>query len=312
MLKIYEIVNNELLNSNEIKKGSWIDLINPTTDELKKVIETTKIDQEILTKLLDEEELPRVQNKQEETVIILDTPYLPDNNYKHKYKTNPLGIIISEKGYIVTISMKGQPFLDYFKNTKINNFNTKDKTSFILQIFTMVAGIYQKELTGINEYLDSKEMALLKSTNNKELVKLLNIEKTLVYFITSLKANEIALEKIAKGLVIKINDKDKENLEDALIETKQAIETATIYREILSSMTDTYATIISNNLNDVMKFLAGITIVVSIPTMISSFIGMNVPLGKIGSSPASFILIICISVLLSLIIAYILKKKNML
>ena len=237
---------------------------------------------------------------------------MPDNNYKHKYKTNPLGIIISEKGYIVTISMKGQPFLDYFKNTKINNFNTKDKTSFILQIFTMVAGIYQKELTGINEYLDSKEMALLKSTNNKELVKLLNIEKTLVYFITSLKANETALEKIAKGLVIKINDKDKENLEDALIETKQAIETATIYREILSSMTDTYATIISNNLNDVMKFLAGITIVVSIPTMISSFIGMNVPLGKIGSSPASFILIICISVLLSLIIAYILKKKNML
>ncbi len=312
MLKVYEIAKEELVSSKEINKGSWIDLINPTSDELNKVIETTGIDQEILTKLLDEEELPRVQNKMDETVIILDTPYLADNNYKHKYKTNPLGIIISEKGYIVTLSLNDQPFLDYFKNTKIENFNTKDKTSFILQIFTMVAGIYQKELTGINEYIDSREKVLLKSTNNKELVNLLNIEKTLVYFITSLKANEIALEKIAKGNIIKITDKDTEKLEDALIETKQAIETATIYREILSSMTDTYATIISNNLNDVMKFLAGITIVVSIPTMIASFIGMNVPLGSIGDSPFSFILIISVSILLSLLIAYILKKKNML
>ena len=176
----------------------------------------------------------------------------------------------------------------------------------------MVAGIYQKELTGINEYIDSKEKVLLKSTNNKELVNLLNVEKTLVYFITSLKANEIALEKIAKGTIIEITKENEELLEDALIETKQAIETASIYREILSSMTDTYATIISNNLNDVMKFLAGITIVFSIPTMVASFIGMNVPLGSIGDSPFSFILIILFSVLLSLIIAYILKRKNML
>ena len=124
---------------------------------------------------------------------------------------------------------------------------------------------------------------------------------------TALQEENIAYYK--KELQVKENE---ELLEDALIETKQAIEMASIYREILSSMTDTYATIISNNLNDVMKFLAGITIVFSIPTMVASFIGMNVPLGRIGSSPMSFIFIILISVLLSLIIAYILKKKNML
>lgn len=312
MLNIYEVVDKKLINTDNIKVKSWIDLVSPSSNEVKEVVEKTGISKDIIVKLLDEEELPRIEKRSEETVIILDTPYLVDNSTKHKYKTNPLGIIISEKGYLITISLNEQPFLDYFKNTDIENFRTKDKSNFILQLFIMVAGIYQKELTSINEYINSKEKVLLKSTNNKELVNLLDIEKTLVYFITSLKANEIALEKVAKGTIITIDKNNEELLSDALIETKQAIEMATIYREILSSMTDTYATIISNNLNDVMKFLASITIVCSIPTMVASFIGMNVPLGSIGDSPLSFILIIIVSVLLSLIIAYILKRKNML
>lgn len=312
MLNIYEVVDKKLVNNNNIKQKCWIDLVNPTPEEIKTVVDNTGINKEILIKLLDEEELPRIEKKSEETLIILDTPYLVDNNYKNKYKTNPLGIIISEKGYLITLSLNEQPFLDYFKDIDIENFKAKDKSNFILQIFIMVAVIYQRELTSINDYINSKEKALLKSTNNKELVNLLDVEKTLVYFITSLKANEIALEKVAKGTIITIDKNNEELLSDAIIETKQAIEMATIYREILSSMTDTYATIISNNLNDVMKFLASITIVCSIPTMVASFIGMNVPLGVIGDSPFSFILIIIISVLLSLIIAYILKKKNML
>lgn len=311
MINIYEVIDRKLTSISSIKKGSWIDLTNPTLEEVEKVIESTEINKEIITKLLDEEELPRIEKRKEETVIILDTPYVADNN-KHKYRTNPLGIIISEKGYLITVSLKEQPFLDYFKQNEVNNLRGKNKTSFILRIFIMVAGIYQKELTNINKYIDSREKILSKSTNNKELIHLLDIEKTLVYFINSLKANEIALEKIAKGTIIPVEKEDEELLEDALIENKQAIEMATIYREILSSMTDTYATIISNNLNDVMKFLAGITIVFSIPTMVASFIGMNVPLGKVGSSSFSFILIILLSLLLSLLIAFILKKKNML
>ena len=311
MLNIYEVMDNKLIKKEEIAKKSWIDLVNPTSKELEEVLIKTGINKDSIVKLLDEEELPRIEKRDEETLIVLDTPYLVDKNNQHKYKTNPLGIILSEKGYLLTISLKEQPFLDYFKNSEIKLKN-KNKTNFILQIFIMVAAIYQKELTSINEYINSKEKALSKSTNNKELLHLLNVEKTLVYFITSLKANEVVLEKLAKGLVLPILKEDEDLLEDALIETKQAIEMASIYREILSSMTDTYATIISNNLNDVMKFLAGITIVFSIPTMVASFIGMNVPLGRIGSSPMSFIFIILISVLLSLIIAYILKKKNML
>ena len=312
MLNIYEVNNKNLEKIDKIKTESWIDLVNPTQEEINEIIKNTGIDKEIIIKMLDEEELPRIEKRNEETVIILDTPYLVDTNNKLKYRTNPLGIIISEKGYLITLSLKEQPFVDYFKNINIENFTLKRKCNLISQIFIMVANRYQKELTSINEYINIKEKALLKSTNNKELVNLLNIEKTLVYFITSLRANYTALERIAKGNIISIDKKDEELITDALIETKQAVETATIYREILSSMTDTYATIISNNLNDIMKFLAGVTIVCSIPTMIASFIGMNVPLGLIGENPFSFILIIIISILLSIIIAYILKKKNML
>ena len=312
MLNIYEVMDNKLIKKEEIAKKSWIDLVNPTSKELEEVLIKTGINKDSIVKLLDEEELPRIEKRDEETLIVLDTPYLVDKNNQHKYKTNPLGIILSEKGYLITVSLRDEPFLDYFKTSEISELTKKEKTNFILQIFIMVAGIYQKELTSINEYINSKEKALLKSTNNKELVNLLNIEKTLVYFITSLKANLLALEKIAKGTIINMGKENDSLLEDAIIETRQAIEMALLYREILSSMTDTYATIISNNLNDVMKFLAGITIVFSIPTMVASFIGMNVPLGALGNSPLSFIFIILISILLSLIIAYILKKKNML
>lgn len=312
MLNIYEVSNKKIENINSIKEGCWLDLINPSQNEIKEVVEKTGIDKEILLKMLDEEELPRIEKRNEETLIILDTPYLADSNSKLKYKTNPLGIIISEKGFLITLSLKEQPFVDYFKNINIENFTLKRKCNLISQIFIMVAGRYQKELTSINEYINNREKVLLKSTNNKELVNLLNIEKTLVYFITSLRANEAALERIAKGNVIAIDKNSEEQITDALIETKQAVETATIYREILSSMTDTYATIISNNLNDIMKFLASITIVCSIPTMVASFIGMNVPLGPIGHGSFSFIIIIIVSIILSLLIAYILRKKNML
>ncbi len=312
MLNIYEVSNKKIENIDSIKEGCWLDLVNPSQNEINEVVEKTGIDKEILLKMLDEEELPRIEKRNEETLIILDTPYLADNNSKLKYKTNPLGIIISEKGFLITLSLKEQPFVDYFKNINIENFTLKRKCNLISQIFIMVAGRYQKELTSINEYINNREKVLLKSTNNKELVNLLNIEKTLVYFITSLRANEAALERIAKGNVIAIDKNSEEQITDALIETKQAVETATIYREILSSMTDTYATIISNNLNDIMKFLASITIVCSIPTMVASFIGMNVPLGPIGHGSFSFIIIIIVSIILSLLIAYILRKKNML
>lgn len=297
---------------NEIRKDCWIDLINPSYEEIEEISRITKTDEDLLTKLLDDEELPRIEIGNNATLIVVDTPYITDKKYKHRFNTDPLGIIINNEGYFITISLKHQTLLNNFKNNKIKNFDVKKRTKFIIQIFLIIAEAYQRELVSINTYINDKEKILSKSTNNKELIDLLNVEKTLVYFTTSLKANDVVLEKLSKGNVLKLYKEDSDLMEDAIIENKQAIEMSNIYREILTSMTDTYATIISNNLNDVMKFLAGITIVFSIPTMVASFIGMNVPLGKLGSSTSSFILIIVFSFILSLIIAFILKKKNML
>lgn len=312
MISIYTTDNNGVNEVNELKKECWINLTNPTIEEIKKVSKETRTDEDLIVKLMDTEELPRIEVGNNATLIVVDTPYVTDTRYKHKYNTEPLGIIINNDGYIITVSLKQQLILDDFMENKVKNFDASKKTKFLIQILLRVAGIYQKELMSINDYINKKEKILYKSTNNKELIDLLNVEKTLVYFSTSLKANDVVLEKLSKGNVVTLYEDDNDLMEDAMIENKQAIEMSNIYREILTSMTDTYATIISNNLNDVMKFLAGITIVFSIPTMVASFIGMNVPLGEMGTSNISFVLIIIFSFVLSIIIALILKKKNML
>lgn len=312
MISIYTTDNNGVNEVNELKKECWINLTNPTIEEIKKVSKETRTDEDLIVKLMDTEELPRIEVGNNATLIVVDTPYVTDTRYKHKYNTEPLGIIINNDGYIITVSLKQQLILDDFKENKVKNFDASKKTKFLIQILLKVSSAYQKELMSINDYMNKKEKILYKSTNNKELIDLLNVEKTLVYFSTSLKANDVVLEKLSKGNVVTLYEDDNDLMEDAMIENKQAIEMSNIYREILTSMTDTYATIISNNLNDVMKFLAGITIVFSIPTMVASFIGMNVPLGEMGTSNISFVLIIIFSFVLSIIIALILKKKNML
>ena len=313
MINIYTTdEKGKIKELKKLQKGCWIDLVNPDIEELESISKKTKTDLDLLTKLMDDEELPRIEEGYNATLIVVDTPYATDAKYKHKYNTDPLGIIINNDGYFITVSLKKQSLLSDFKNNKIKNFDIKKKTKFVIQILIRLAGVYQKELNSIDDYINRKETILSKSTDNKELVDLLNVEKTLVYFSTSLKANDIVLEKLAKGNVITLYEEDADLLDDALIENKQAIEMASIYREILTSMTDTFASIISNNLNDVMKFLTSITIVLSIPTMVASFLGMNVPMGKLGTSNISFIVILGVSFIVSILITIILKKKNML
>lgn len=296
----------------KLEKNCWIDIVNPDYEELEDIAKKTNTDLDLLTKLLDDEELPRIEEGDNATLIVVDTPYVTDSKYKHKYNTDPLGIIINNDGYFITLSLKKQTFLTDFKNNKIKKFDVKKRTKFVIQILLKVATVYQKELSAINNYINKKEKTLYKSTDNKELIDLLNVEKTLVYFSTSLKANDVVLEKLAKGNVLKLYEEDQDLMEDAMIENKQAIEMASIYREILGSTTDAYASIISNNLNDVMKFLTSITIVLSIPTMVASFIGMNVPMGEMGRNPYSFMIILGLSFVVSILLTIYLKKKNML
>lgn len=313
MLKIYKTsaVEKKAKKVKKMTSDCWIDLIAPTQDEIDKVANRTGVEKELIMKLLDTEELPRVEQEDNATLIVIDIPYLEEEG-EHKYKTYPLGIIITNNNYIITVTVKKTLMLNDFKRNKVKDFRTAKKTRFLIQILLKSASSYLKALKEVNHDIEAKEKVLKKSTENKDLVELLETEKTLVYFMTSLKANDAVLEKLAKGIVLPLYEGDLDLLEDTIIENKQAIEMAGIYRDILSSITDTYATIISNNLNIAMKFLAAATIVLSIPTMISSFLGMNVSLGPIENLSNAFVVVVLIAVVVSIIVALLLKKKNML
>lgn len=312
-----QIFKNQLDDENvekikEIEDNCWINLIHPTKEEIQKVVANLNIDEDLITKVLDEEELPRVEKADNATLIVIDCPYWDDHHIKNKYQTYPLGIIVCNDLHIITVSLKEFDFLQDFETGKVKTFYTYKKSRFLIQILLKTASYYLKLLNLVNEDIHKKEKVLYRSTNNKYLVELLDIEKTLVYFITSLKANDVVLEKLSKGNVIDMYEEDYDLLDDTMIENKQGIEMCSIYKEILSTMTDTYATIVSNNLNVVMKFLAGITIVLSVPTMISSFLGMNVTLGDFAKQDYAFPFLCFLSFLLAIFVAWLLKKKDML
>lgn len=311
MLKIYKTTNfeNKIKKIKRMSADSWIDLTNPTREEINRVSEKANINSDLITKMLDADELPRIEFDTNATLIVIDTPLISE---EREYITHPLGIIITKSNYIITISTRKIDILDDFKKNIVSDFKTAKKTRFVIQIFIKTINKYLRILKEINKDIDEKEDVLKKSTENEDLIDLLAIEKTLVYFITSLKENSVVLNKLKNGNVITLYEGDADLLDDAIIEMNQAIDMATIYRDILSSITDTYATIVSNNLNNVMKFLAGMTIVLSIPTIISSFLGMNVKFGFIGINEYSAIIIFIGSIILSTIVAIWLKKKDML
>lgn len=311
MLKVFKTdsVDKKIKKLKKITTDCWIDLASPTMDEIDKVVQKTQVNKDLIMKMLDEEELPRVEQDNNATLVVIDTPYYEE---EYEYATYPLGIIITDNNYVITVSPKKVSILDDFKQDKVKHFRTAKKTRFLILILLRTALAYLKALKKVNRAIEQKEEVLKKSTQNKDLVDILEIEKTLVYFITSLKANDLVLEKLSKGTILPLYEGDLDLLEDAAIETKQAIEMSGIYRDILNQISDTYETIVSNNMNTAMKFLAAATIVMSIPTMISSFLGMNIPLGDITKYQYAFPIVIGISLVIALIVALILKKKDML
>lgn len=293
----------------QIEPDCWIDLVTPNEREINTVVEATQVDCDLIMKMLDDDELPRVEASGNATLVVIDVPAYGGKNRNITY---PLGIIVTTNNYIITIAPKTTPILNSFRTSKVRNFRTAKKTRFLIQILNIAAAQYIKVLDEVYTDIESKEATLKRSTENEDLIDLLQTEKTLVYFTASLKENDLVLERLSKGIVLPLYEGDLDLLEDAMIENRQAIDMAKIYRDILSSITNTYATVISNNLNNVMKFLAGITIVLSIPTMISSFLGMNVDFGPAIASPTAPIVIFGVSIFASIAIALWLKKRGLL
>lgn len=308
MLKIYKTVDDMLIQTDKIEEGVWINLTNPSEDEINTVKNELNVDVNYLKAALDDEERARIESENGHTLIICDTPVIEQENKICVYSTIPLAIIIA-KHAIITVCLKSDTLLMDFVNNKVKNFLTQYKNRFVLQILYKNSVRFLQYLKIIDRTSNRIEEDLHKSMKNKELIQMLKLEKSLVFFSTSLKSNEVVLERLTRYEYIKNYPDDKDLLEDVIIENKQAIEMANIYSSILSGTMDAFASIISNNLNIVMKFLASMTIVMAIPTMISSFFGMNVDVPQLGNW--AFWIITAIAAGVSTAAAFVLYKKKM-
>ena len=311
MIQIFKTLEDGVLSTeNEITEGCWIALTRPDATELHMVSEQCGVDIDDLRAPLDEEERSRLMTEDNYTLILVDIPMLEDKNEKDKYVTIPLGIVLTDK-VIITVCLEETNVLTPFMKGRVRSFYTYKKTRLILQILYKNATLYLQYLRNIDRKSEQIEEKLHISQKNQELIELLELEKSLVYFTTSLRSNEVVLEKMLRTEQIKKYPDDEELLEDVIIENKQAIEMANIYSGILSGTMDAFASVISNNLNIVMKLLATITIVLSIPTMIASFFGMNFVNIPLGDSPLGFVIVLICTFLITGAAALVMAKKKM-
>jgi magnesium transporter len=287
MLEIYKTelkeINSrmvpELKRIDEIETDCWINLYAPTEAELMRVEKEVDLPAEFLRYPLDEEERPRIDldDDTQSLLIIVDFPFIRREDNNTKYETMPLGIVIAPHRCIITISLRENGVLDAFRNNRVRDFITGYRTRFTFQIMFAGAKDYLKYLRFIDKTIDTAERQLNKSVSNKELFKLMQLGKSLIYFSTSLKSNEAVLERLMRSKLMKKYEEDEDLLEDVIIEHRQALEMANIYTSIINGTMDAYASIISNNVNQIMKFMAAMTIVISAPTAITSFFGQNIP-----------------------------------
>ncbi|MEG1779302.1 MAG: magnesium transporter CorA family protein [Oscillospiraceae bacterium] len=276
MLKIYKTIDNRITEIPELEVGSWVNVINPNMQEIKFLLEEMKLESDFVSAALDEEESSHIEREDDQLMILVDVPVAEkQDDASLLYSTMPIAMIITTD-YVVSISLREDIVMNELASGVVKNVQTQLKTRFLFTVLLRVAARFLVCLKQIEKISSSTEKMLHKSMRNKELIQLLAIEKSLVYFSTSLKSNEITLEKILRGRVLTLYEEDEDLLQDVIIEVKQAIEMCGIYADILSGTMDAFASIISNNLNIVMKVLTSITIVMAIPTMVSSFYGMNV------------------------------------
>ncbi len=310
MLEIFKSIEDTLFKLEEIEDGAWINLVNPTNEELDIIEEKLCIERDYLKAALDDEESARMETEDGQILILVDTPYVEKEDDHIIYETLPLGIIITGKN-IITVCLKSSIVLDQFEKNSIRTFYTYKKYRFLYQILYKNAQRYLLYLRQIDKMSNYVEEQLHQSMRNKELIQLLDLSKSLVYINTSLKANQIVLEKILRMNIIKKYSEDEDLLEDVIIENKQAIEMATIYSGILSGTMDAFASLISNNLNIVMKLLTSITILMAIPAIFSGLFGMNFTNMPFTGSPYAFWIVVGLSVVTACIAGFILAKKEL-
>lgn len=310
MISYYKSVSNNIERIEEPEIGCWISCVNPTEEEFRYLTDSLHFEDDFIRAALDSEESSRIEKENDQVLVVVDYPSLNDTDMDDvtiQYTTMPLAFITA-KDYVLTVCLEENAIIADTQNNRIKNLQTQFKTQFILKMLLLIAKRYLIYLRQIDRLALQTEKTLHRSMKNQELIQLLGLEKSLVYFSTSLKSNEGTITKILRGKYVKLYDEDEDLLEDVLIEIQQAIEMSNIYSNILSGTMDAFASIISNNLNIVMKVLTSLTIVMAVPNIVFGFYGMNIlqlPFAEVWWAPVLVTTVLC------LIVAVVLYRKNL-
>ena len=313
MKRIFKTVDDHMTECTSLEKGCWVHLENPTKEEIDGLNTRFALDPTYLAAALDEEESARIEHDPDkgQTLIIVDIHYVESEGSGYVYSTIPLGIVLVDD-IIITVCTRDTPIINDFTEERIRNFWTFKRTRFILQLLNRNASRFLAYLKQIDKASMHVQEKLEKSSRNQELLQMMKLEKSLVFFSTSLKSNEMVLEKqMRQTNILKQFPEDTDLLEDVIIENKQAIEMCAIYRDIMSGTMDAFASIISNNLNITMKVLTSLTAVLSVPTIIASLWGMNVGGIPFANSSFGFWAVLGIAVLAAVVSFVFMYKKQM-
>ena len=306
MLTIYKTTEQGLEQLDTMANGTWVKAVDPTPEEIQQLV-TWGIDADYINYSLDLDEMPRMERDEDYTFILIRIPHRqPESDIP--YITIPLGIMI-KGNTIVTICRYDKDMFKVLANGKYRLLKTGKRYRFALYIFLETATRYLTHLREINRMTEAIEDQLQKSTRNREVLELLKYQKSLTYFATALRSNEVMMERVQRTQIFNYYEDDQDLLEDVLTENQQAIQMTNINTEILSSMMDAFASIISNNLNGVMKALAAITIIINVPAVVAAFYGMNVTLPGEGH-PLAFLMVLGISFTLTAIATFIFYKRD--
>ncbi len=306
MLSIYKTTEQGLEKIEMIANGAWVNVVDPTPDEIEKLV-NWGMDMDYINYSLDQDEMPRLERDDDYTFILLRIPlHQPESDVP--YMTVPIGIMILGNK-IITVCRYDSDIFKVLANGKYRLLKTGKRYRLALYIFLETSARYLNLLREINRATELVEDKLQKSTRNREVLELLKYQKSLTYFATALRSNEVMMERVQRTQLFNYYEEDQDLLEDVLTENQQAIQMTTITTEILSSMMDAFASIISNNLNGVMKALAALTIVVSLPGTVAAFYGMNVVLPG-ESHPLAFLMVLAIAITLTSTTIFIFYKRD--
>jgi magnesium transporter len=306
MLHIYKTTENGLEELENMVNGAWVNVMDPTPEEIEKLT-TWGMDMEYINYSLDQDEMPRMERDEDYTFILLRIPiHQPESDLP--YSTAPLGIMILGSR-IITVCRYESDIFKPLINGKYRMMKTGKRYRLALYIFLETAARYLTLLRQITRSMEQVEDQLQKSTRNSELLELLKYQKSLTYFATALRSNEVMMERVQRTQLFNYYEEDQDLLEDVITENKQAIQMANINTEILSSTMDAFASIISNNLNVIMKALAALTIILNVPVIIASFYGMNVLLPG-ENHPMAFLFVIGLSLAFGALATFIFYKRD--